>query len=397
MTTASTSQIPNHDDATKHIYDVANDVEMQDAFPTQNNYVIIDTNVLIDHLDVIQQFSDDIESLSLPVLILIPNVVISELDGCNDHTEGLAWSANRASSWVLDKITNPRSVKVQARNETESLPTSNADKMRMNDLSIVGCCMHFQKQGNIALLTRDKNLFIECKTHHLFTIYPPARGQRWSSRELARHLWPPGQMDLTRFAAHTKRYSKTHERTAGAARHEHKATVQRAEDDVMEIDDGDSQLTSFAEEKYELMNPINALHVQIVEHFRVVVYRTAERVRRESGYRTPPSQSLSLHAPGVMRKPSKDWTMSDCMDYLGTKKKLVKAKECDRAFWCLRQDGEHSGWRNGDQWATSQWMKSLDALKEIGEQFEDGWLLNSLETLAPEVHNILYAPRPAGM
>jgi rRNA-processing protein FCF1 len=43
--------------------------------------VVLDTNILLDYLDVIQAFVAEIEEQGLPVLIIIPGVVIYELDG----------------------------------------------------------------------------------------------------------------------------------------------------------------------------------------------------------------------------------------------------------------------------------------------------------------------------
>ena len=54
--------------------------ESQDAFIPEL-YLVLDTNVLIDYLDVIKRFNEDIERLSLPITIIIPNVLLSELDG----------------------------------------------------------------------------------------------------------------------------------------------------------------------------------------------------------------------------------------------------------------------------------------------------------------------------
>jgi hypothetical protein len=43
-------------------------------------YLVIDTNVLLLHLDVVRQFVDDIEAQSLPLQVIIPTAVLSELD-----------------------------------------------------------------------------------------------------------------------------------------------------------------------------------------------------------------------------------------------------------------------------------------------------------------------------
>jgi rRNA-processing protein FCF1 len=44
------------------------------------NFVVIDTNILLHHLVVLQQFVEDIQRLSLPTIIVVPGIVIHELD-----------------------------------------------------------------------------------------------------------------------------------------------------------------------------------------------------------------------------------------------------------------------------------------------------------------------------
>ena len=49
--------------------------------PQHVAYLVLDTNVLLGHLDVLQQFVDDVEQASAPVIVIVPGVVLSELDG----------------------------------------------------------------------------------------------------------------------------------------------------------------------------------------------------------------------------------------------------------------------------------------------------------------------------
>ena len=44
-------------------------------------YIVLDTNILLHHFDVVVQFVSDIERQALPITIIIPGVVIYELDG----------------------------------------------------------------------------------------------------------------------------------------------------------------------------------------------------------------------------------------------------------------------------------------------------------------------------
>lgn len=48
-------------------------------------YLVLDTNVLIDNLNVLRAFSEDLDKATLPpglaMKIIVPNAVLSELDG----------------------------------------------------------------------------------------------------------------------------------------------------------------------------------------------------------------------------------------------------------------------------------------------------------------------------
>jgi hypothetical protein len=44
-------------------------------------FLIVDTNIFLHHFEVLTQFVEDIERLSLPVIVIVPGAVIYELDG----------------------------------------------------------------------------------------------------------------------------------------------------------------------------------------------------------------------------------------------------------------------------------------------------------------------------
>lgn len=44
-------------------------------------FIILDTNIILHYLEVIDDFIADIQTLSLPMMIIIPGAVINELDG----------------------------------------------------------------------------------------------------------------------------------------------------------------------------------------------------------------------------------------------------------------------------------------------------------------------------
>jgi hypothetical protein len=95
--------------------------------------LVLDTNILLHHLETIEQFIADVESLSLPVMVVIPGIVICELDGFvaslfirsiflnvrrQKNRGRLAWFARRASQWLLRRVKERRTVKGQANEET---------------------------------------------------------------------------------------------------------------------------------------------------------------------------------------------------------------------------------------------------------------------------------------
>lgn len=44
-------------------------------------YMVVDTNIFINYLDILQVFVEDCERTNAPVVVVVPGIVISELDG----------------------------------------------------------------------------------------------------------------------------------------------------------------------------------------------------------------------------------------------------------------------------------------------------------------------------
>ena len=114
-------------------------------------FLVVDTNILLHHFDVLTQFVEDVERLRFPAVTVIPGVVIYELDGCvllcvglgstdiyvidrQKNRDGLAWFARRASAWLLKKVRERKSVKVQANEET-CKPSGNWKSKEVSTLS----------------------------------------------------------------------------------------------------------------------------------------------------------------------------------------------------------------------------------------------------------------------
>jgi rRNA-processing protein FCF1 len=210
--------VAQRDDTLTKISSFANDVEMQvclyasfrpfiliqthtinvqepvNAAPTL--YLVLDTNVLIDNLDTIRRFSDDLDNITLPwsIKIVVPSVVLSELDGCVPplydsietviglvliyvcmgrlkNREGLSWFARTASTFLLQKVQEKKSLKVQARSETLGTKTREYEYYHTADIAILDCCLYYKTmlRGEVILLSNDTNLRILCENEEFST------------------------------------------------------------------------------------------------------------------------------------------------------------------------------------------------------------------------------------
>lgn len=87
---------------------------------------------------MLKQFVSDVERARFPVVVIVPGAVIYELDACASNVllsfhnltsvrsfrqkhgthDSLGWFARTASTWLLEKVKERRSVKAQAQDET---------------------------------------------------------------------------------------------------------------------------------------------------------------------------------------------------------------------------------------------------------------------------------------
>jgi hypothetical protein len=110
-------------------------IDQQGPSLEENTILVIDTNILLHEFEVLQQFVNEVEKFSLLVTVIIPGIVILELDGYlgtylivvhslrsfalrQKNRDGLAWFSRRASAWLLKKVKERKSVKGQAHEET---------------------------------------------------------------------------------------------------------------------------------------------------------------------------------------------------------------------------------------------------------------------------------------
>lgn len=170
-----------------------------------------------------------------------------------------------------------------------------------------------------------------------------------------------------------------------------------ANDDGMDIDDDYAAVTSSEPvEEYVPSHALDSLHLQVIDHFAVVLKETALRIATEASDDLLGAPSRSQYAPGWRRKQFRIWTVGDCLEYLGSKKHLCVSNPPLRIF--LLRRNEDRGWRRGQDWSRQDWMNSLSALRDIGVKFEDELVLKSVSALSVHVEDILRTPmRPTGI
>ncbi|OBZ70298.1 hypothetical protein A0H81_09952 [Grifola frondosa] len=153
--------------------------------------------------------------------------------------------------------------------------------------------------------------------------------------------------------------------------------------------------TGSTAEDFVPSHALDALHLQIIDHFTAVLKEIADGVRKRTGDLAP-AVSTSVHAPAHRRKEFNSWTIGDCLEYLGTKQVLRTSTPPLRVF-LLRRNAER-GWRRGQDWSRQDWMNALEALHDVGMKFQSGVLLRSLEAVMPHVFWIFNSPmRPTGI
>ncbi|KAK7695923.1 hypothetical protein QCA50_000562 [Cerrena zonata] len=406
------------DNTLDRILNVANeDVEMVDVGVPTVMYLVVDTNFLIDQLDVLKRFTNDLEELSndprfppeaLGLKVIIPTVVLSELDGLKkghqnkkDGKDGnLAWFAHTAATWLLEKSKERKFVKVQARKETVYDPTVTVGHAPTlgNDLAIFDCLQYFKTQGNVALVTYDTLLCTYVDANDILHIKPPTgkdktdkknKGTpRWSSRCLAYEIYK--NHDLANFF-HSADSGPGYRRGNSSGQVGISQAPAADDDEAMDIDDDASKTQRL--EDFEPSHALDALHLQIIEHFTAVLKEVTERVRLAAKDDLTPT--TSMHAPSYRRKLFYLWDVGDCLDYLDSKKRLRKKNPPLQVF--LLRRNQNRGWRRGQDWSRQDWRIALQALEEIGQLFDEGVVLESLESLNPHVEFIFAQPmRPTG-
>ncbi|KAG2156162.1 PIN domain-containing protein [Suillus clintonianus] len=367
------------------------DVEMQAPLSEELTIVVLDTNILLDYLDVIQAFVAEVEEQRLPVLMIIPGVVIYELDG-QKNRESLSWFARRASSWLLKKVKERRSVKGQTLDET-CKASRNWKKRepgavefgseRSNDSLIIDCCKYFLRQRRTFLCSKDKLLTVEAESESVSTISPGR--DTFSSRDIAHALFG--------FEASRFKFSGYHPTYRNSSVNLIQATpTPEPDDDGMDIDDDASSVPQLLHPSHSL----DHLHLQVIEYFTGLLLELVVRVAGPDVLSFGCNNSASKHAPSFSRKIFATWGALECLDYLGTKKCLPRTSPRVDTFMTRPYTGV--GARRGQDWSRRDWETALKGLREIGDDWQEGSIRESVPAAELHISRVFAMPmRPTGL
>ncbi|TDL29483.1 hypothetical protein BD410DRAFT_848600 [Rickenella mellea] len=394
---------PTSSDTTlKEISDLSNmDVDWhgRDETIAESTCLVLDTNILLRYLEVIEQFTEDLEKCSLSplVTIVIPGIVVQELDyQKKGRNENLAWFSRTASTWILKKLKEHKTVRGQSYGETcqRSGKWTIRDMGESNDSLIVDCALYFKrKQGQrVFVVSEDKNLSSMALFNDLAAINPNAK---WSSRELAAQIFGHGCPVLRNFRGYQPSYrnSKVKKALDDELGPQPPAQVTDS-DDTMEVDD--DYTSNIEESEPPPSHILDSTHLQIIQHFTILLLVLVERVASHMFKQVEQKRSgsaASIHAPESGPPPK---TAADCVEYLIDFRSGKFPRSAPPDSLGLIQAGGarlrdfltkpyQRGARRGQDWTRADWVYCLTVLETLGDVWEESSIRISLHTLAPHL------------
>ncbi|KAI0036793.1 hypothetical protein K488DRAFT_81781 [Vararia minispora EC-137] len=275
-------------------------------------YIVLDTNIFDHYLDLLQQFVHDVGQMHtlLPFTFIVPGIVI-------------------------------------------------------NDDSIIDCCQYFKDRlrADVALWTEDNLLKFRTESHDqmIKILKCPAhiKESEWTCRATAHALGLPDA--LAEMFSDTKRG-----RQFSGQRHGFNASVAPGPGyvDRMDVD----WVLSVHEKDWLHMDMIERLN----EYLRELV-ETVAPLELTSPECDPAPGSISVHAQPWERRAFRDWTLCDCVQYLGASTsglRWLDKAATDHLTHFLTPTSEDSGYplgrgKSGSTWTTFQWQKAMQALREL--------------------------------
>ncbi|KAJ3568610.1 hypothetical protein NP233_g5605 [Leucocoprinus birnbaumii] len=351
--------------------DVANrDIEMQPAV-ADAIFLVVDTNILLDHLRILRSFVEDIAFAKVPITVICPGIVLHELDRQKTESDTLGRRARKATDWMLREVTRKDLlqpiVKGQAHRETCRSTKSWKVKDRGeawsdNDDHIIDCCKYFESKAATLLYTCDKNLCLRCSQEGLRFISPPPPHE-YTSLDLVKCILGI----LPEYGVYLNRMVRNYDRVV-------RSNIQQG--DGMMIDDE----TQFS---YQIPQA-TLVHQQVIERFTPLLRALVKRVGGAELEKLKNSgNSVSKYAPKWQQNTAavEDYSVGDCLEYLQYKKRIVFAKPEPPLDRFLRDPYSGNGALSGVEWTASAWKAAVASLRQIGETWKDEAILEQVELL----------------
>ncbi|KAH8118312.1 hypothetical protein DFH11DRAFT_1686509 [Phellopilus nigrolimitatus] len=412
LTAAQYTSLGWSDPALRLIDEVANSMDVDYQAPNSSNSsyqpisIVLDTNVLLRYIEVIQQFAEDVRRAGEPIFIVIPGVVVQELDyQKNDESRDLWWAARRASTWILSKLKEHKHVKGQAFQETlqQSGSWKRRDPGTSNDDLIVDYCLYLreEKAQNVLAISQDNNFCNSAESQGLHTLNPKDF-IRWSSKSLARSIFGDVYPNLSLFTDYREIFRHKRVREALNEEANLKPIQTGMDEDGMEVDDDFS--ASMDPPPQHLLDD---LHNQVLEHFGILLTDLLRRISPSLFTSSNnPGTAASIYATASSHKAGAEWEASEILIYLCNRRRLPRSASSDEMRAVV--DGSsrmsdfftqkyHARGRSGQHWSRADWLSSLETLRLVGKVYEDDAIQNSLAQLAPQVELVFQMPmRPTG-
>jgi hypothetical protein len=147
-------------------------------------------------------------------------------------------------------------------------------------------------------------------------------------------------------------------------------------------------------------HPLDLLHLQIIEHFTALLVELVGHVGAPEVLRKPVGDGLSAsrYAPEWAKTHYLDWPASYCIQYLDTKKRLKPSFPRLDLFLTYPYSRPGTGARRGQEWSRKDWEVALEALKSLGELWQEISIAESLAVLQPHLIAVFEEPmRPTGI
>ncbi|KAG9039573.1 hypothetical protein FRB95_009153 [Tulasnella sp. JGI-2019a] len=202
-------------------WQIAMDIEIDMGDTTGSITAILDTNVLVSYIHLIRELvNQQLQQNNYEVLLVIPGIVIQELDGLRARKGGVSNAARRTNDWLLPRVNRTPCLRGQKTSESpRGNWMYNRDGLHNDDL-VLECAEYYMKlyglsQDRVKVITCDKNLQLKANIEGYATVSP---GPVWDVQELLRHLGcglqPTPPISL---ADSQKTFSTTKEQLSGSA------------------------------------------------------------------------------------------------------------------------------------------------------------------------------------